>query len=247
MATLSITQAHLIINYIVFGCAYLISIGLAGGTQAWTASYFGDDTPEETGYLSCNPLVHIHPVGAIMFLLFYIGFGPIIPINPSNISPQWRDIKLFLVYMSKALMNILLATFSLVTMIAMFGYTSGGHQAPKINILLTETLKYNTIPTNTFFELYPQISSVILVCGMLLLALMFMNTIVASFNFIIHAIYYVGILMLERNTRYVEYLQYAMLFGPLVVLFFFGNTVQMTALQTVLYCSDTIASIFGIG
>ena len=41
--------------------------------HAWAAVWQGDDTPREQGRLSPNPLKHLDPIGAVLFL--FTGFG----------------------------------------------------------------------------------------------------------------------------------------------------------------------------
>lgn len=41
--------------------------------HAWTADYFGDDTPRRQGRLTLNPLVHLDPLGSLLLLI--AGFG----------------------------------------------------------------------------------------------------------------------------------------------------------------------------
>lgn len=58
------------ILYIV-GLVVALSVHELG--HAWTADWQGDPTPRRQGRLSPNPLRHLDPVGALLFLL--VGFG----------------------------------------------------------------------------------------------------------------------------------------------------------------------------
>jgi len=73
----------------------LFAITIHEAAHAWTASKFGDPTAAALGRASLNPLVHIDPIGTIIFPLVLIlltrGAGPVfgwakpVPYNPYNL------------------------------------------------------------------------------------------------------------------------------------------------------------------
>ncbi len=51
--------------------------------HAWTANYFGDDTPRFNGRLTLNPLAHLDIVGSLALILTQrFGWAKPVPINP---------------------------------------------------------------------------------------------------------------------------------------------------------------------
>ncbi len=50
--------------------------------HAWTANYFGDDTPRLNGRLTLNPLAHLDPIGSLMLIFAGIGWAKPVPVNP---------------------------------------------------------------------------------------------------------------------------------------------------------------------
>jgi len=50
--------------------------------HAWTANYFGDDTPRSQGRLTLNPLVHLDPIGSLMLIVAGFGWAKPVMINP---------------------------------------------------------------------------------------------------------------------------------------------------------------------
>ena len=62
--------------------------------HAWTADYFGDDTPRFNGRLTLNPLAHLDPMGSLMLIVAGFGWAKPVPVNPyalrrrSEISPD---------------------------------------------------------------------------------------------------------------------------------------------------------------
>jgi Zn-dependent protease len=51
--------------------------------HAWTANYFGDDTPRRNGRLTLNPIKHLDPLGSILLLLVGFGWAKPVPVNPT--------------------------------------------------------------------------------------------------------------------------------------------------------------------
>lgn len=50
--------------------------------HAWTADYFGDDTPRYNGRLTLNPLAHLDPMGSLMLIVAGFGWAKPVPVNP---------------------------------------------------------------------------------------------------------------------------------------------------------------------
>ncbi len=74
--------------------AFLFSASVHESAHAWTSSYFGDDLARSQGRISLNPLVHIDPIGTLLFpaIAFFthvplIGWAKSTPVNPLS----WRN------------------------------------------------------------------------------------------------------------------------------------------------------------
>lgn len=50
--------------------------------HAWTANYFGDNTPASQGRLTLNPLAHLDLMGSLMLIVAGFGWAKPVPINP---------------------------------------------------------------------------------------------------------------------------------------------------------------------
>jgi Zn-dependent protease len=63
--------------------------------HAWTANYFGDDTPRLNGRLTLNPLAHLDPIGSLMLIFVGFGWAKPVPVNlyalerRSPAAPMW--------------------------------------------------------------------------------------------------------------------------------------------------------------
>lgn len=59
--------------------------------HAYAADRVGDPTPRANGRVSLNPIDHYDPIGTTMILLFGIGWGKPVPVNPFNFRKIRRD------------------------------------------------------------------------------------------------------------------------------------------------------------
>src|SRR5512141_2013044 len=75
---LGIAPAQLIARIIVLVVAFTIH----EFAHAWTANYFGDDTPRMNGRLTLNPLAHLDPLGSLLMIVAGFGWAKPVPINP---------------------------------------------------------------------------------------------------------------------------------------------------------------------
>src|ERR1700716_4222424 len=74
--------------------AFLFSAAVHESAHAWTSSHFGDDLARSQGRISLNPVVHIDPIGTLLFpaIAFFthlpvIGWAKATPVNPL----AWRN------------------------------------------------------------------------------------------------------------------------------------------------------------
>src|SRR5690349_5491772 len=91
--------------------------------HAWTADKLGDPTARQLGRVSMNPVVHVDPIGTILFPLLsmvmaglaagagyrvgFIGWAKPVPIQVRNLSRPRRDV--ILIALAGPASNILLA------------------------------------------------------------------------------------------------------------------------------------------
>lgn len=66
---------------------YIISILIAISVHEWAHAFvahrLGDPTPEHHGRLTLNPIAHIDPLGALMFIMVGFGWAKPVPVNSS--------------------------------------------------------------------------------------------------------------------------------------------------------------------
>ena len=81
-------------EFVLSMVAFLFSASVHESAHAWTSSYFGDDLARSQGRISLNPIVHIDPIGTLLFpaIAFFTGFtllgwAKATPVNPL----AWRN------------------------------------------------------------------------------------------------------------------------------------------------------------
>lgn len=137
-------------NFILFIVALIFSGSVHEALHAWTSSYFGDDLARSQGRVSLNPVVHVDPLGTLLFpaISFFtgapmLGWARSTPTNPL----RWRNKKVanFWVSIAGILGNLALATVAGITLRVMYetGYLGqatfggGGLSVGVVNLVMT--------------------------------------------------------------------------------------------------------------
>ena len=76
----------------------LISLSVHEAAHAWSADRLGDNTARLLGRVSFNPLVHIDPIGTVVFPLLamvsgvpLLGWAKPVPVSLRNLGADWRQ------------------------------------------------------------------------------------------------------------------------------------------------------------
>jgi Zn-dependent protease len=111
-------DSSVLIDGLIFYIGLVVLLTFHEFGHAWMALKCGDDTAQQEGRCSLNPLVHIDPIGTVLMPLlqiflpagmgrFLIGWAKPVPVNISNLrNPKLDDI---LISMAGPWMNLLLA------------------------------------------------------------------------------------------------------------------------------------------
>ena len=137
----------------------LLSLTVHEAAHAWSADILGDPTARRLGRVSLNPVVHIDPIGTLLFPLIamftrvpILGWAKPVPVNPANLHPQWAR-KYMMIAAAGPASNLVLAILGAIGM-HMVGFTGGSMPATaqifqflaalvQINVLLAV---FNMIP-----------------------------------------------------------------------------------------------------
>jgi Zn-dependent protease len=69
------------------GIALVVGITFHEFSHAFTADQLGDHRPRALGRVSLNPVAHIDPIGALVFVLAGFGWGKPVPVNVYALRP----------------------------------------------------------------------------------------------------------------------------------------------------------------
>ncbi len=124
--------------------------------HAWTADFFGDDTPRLNGRLSFNPLVHLDPLGSLLLLVAGFGWARPVPVNmyalqrENEYAPMW-------VALAGPVSNLVLALVAAIPfqlgLVQLQFINDAGQLLPSLNFFMTEFMVLNLILQ--FFNLVP--------------------------------------------------------------------------------------------
>ncbi|GAI34115.1 unnamed protein product [marine sediment metagenome] len=122
----------------ILGALIAITIALTVHefAHAKVADMAGDPTPRMNGRVSLNPLDHYDPMGTTMILLFGIGWGKPVPINPAYFRNPRRD-EILVSFAGPGSNFIMAILFAIPLRFGLAGvYASAFHWVILINLLL---------------------------------------------------------------------------------------------------------------
>ena len=112
--------------------ALLLSLTVHEAAHAWSADILGDPTARRLGRVSLNPVVHIDPIGTLLFPLVsmlspvpLIGWAKPVPVSPSNLHPNWQQ-KFMAIAAAGPASNVVLAILAAVGL-RLIGFTGGSN------------------------------------------------------------------------------------------------------------------------
>lgn len=222
---ISLANSEALISFVLLFFAYIFSITLSGNFQAYMAKWMGDDTAEDLGYTEFNPFAFIGFLSLIWFFLLQVMIGRPIPVQIAKIKRSWWPLRILLAFGSRTFFNIVLATVASIAALILCG--------PQLS--LNPSLLVHAMPLAR-----TQLSSTSLILCQFFGAMTVANVILATLSSIRQTIYFFVMYKMHKDYRFFEHADYLIAFGPLLIIFFFGNTI----LKTFLYIVGCL--VFGI-
>jgi Zn-dependent protease len=107
-------------QFVLYMVALVFSLSVHESAHAWTSNLFGDDLARLQGRISLNPVVHVDPIGTLLFpaIAFFTGAPLIGWAKPTPVNPlRWRNKRVanFWVSASGAISNFILAAIAGIT------------------------------------------------------------------------------------------------------------------------------------
>jgi Zn-dependent protease len=143
----AIDPGQLVVSFI----ALLFSLTVHEAAHAWTAWKLGDSTALQLGRVSLNPLVHIDPVGTVLFPLVamvtgvpVLGWAKPVPVVTRNLHGHWKR-KFMTIAAAGPASNLVIATVAAM-LLRTLAATSGSVDGSSFVVaLLAETIELNVI------------------------------------------------------------------------------------------------------
>lgn len=104
-----------VLTFVVLLVTIVVSLSFHEYGHAWSAKRYGDNTAQQLGRLTLNPIAHIDPVGLLMIVLVGFGWAKPVPTNPANFNSFWATL---VIAAAGPLANLILA----FTAINIFGF-----------------------------------------------------------------------------------------------------------------------------
>lgn len=206
-------EIDFVVSVLVAIVVLLISLTIHEAAHAWSADLLGDPTAQRLGRVSLNPVVHIDPIGTLLFPLLsflsnfpLIGWAKPVPVNPANLHPHWAR-KYMLIAAAGPASNLVLAVVAAIGL-QLIGFAGGSSPAIeqifnflRVTVVLNVLLAvFNMIPV-------PPLDGGNVLAGMLTgQAAEFLNRIRPYGIFILYGLLLSGILF-----RIVDPIQFAIL------------------------------------
>lgn len=232
---MNIKSAELLFNIINVLIAYVVSAPLIGYTKAYVAKKMGDDTPEQFGFLTFNPFMHMSRfwIILIVFFQYFYGYTPIalgvyMPLSPGLITGKYRKLKTIIAFFSDFFAAFFCSVFSFWILILI-------HRGAILKII------GGAVNFKQLLQVAPDLSSLSVVVTSFFMTFYIMTSVMATFSLILntfHCIFFYSMGFLKDN----PYADMIMLFGPLALLFLSLNVVNGIVLKIV----TVLAYLFGM-
>lgn len=99
--------------------AILVAIAVHECAHAYSAYLLGDDTARLQGRMTLNPLSHIDPLGALLFVTVGFGWAKPVPVNPLHLKHPKRDMAV--IALAGPVSNLLLAFVCYLLLAVLYG------------------------------------------------------------------------------------------------------------------------------
>ena len=237
LTTMFITlhTADYLIAIITFILAYIVAATFSGFIQSLVATYFGDESPREAGFLTLNPLQHIDPVGLILLALFGIGWSNYPPLNVHSYKASWQ---LVLTFFSRTLTLMGIAIVSILILMISFG--------AKILIIMKQAVFNYSVPINIFYQMQPASTPLLFSFQLILSRLIFVSILFAAINIIFQGFRFF-ILHYFQEVSYSRYGNIFLFLIPFFLFLLFLEPLRYIIGYIVLILGSFFAQILGIG
>jgi Zn-dependent protease len=131
----------------------IIALTVHEFSHAKVADAFGDTTPRANGRVTLNPLVHLDPIGSLMFIFAGFGWAKPVPVNPFALGMRSPSAYM-LVSLAGPLSNLMLAILAAIPLrLGLIQSFDGGQTTTILYTFLSQFIVLNLVLA--FFNLIP--------------------------------------------------------------------------------------------
>ncbi len=236
----SLKTAELFLRIIFIIAAYIPVVTLAGYMRARIAKKMGDSLPEDFGFLSLNPLVHMSFFSMFVTIIcqlmggsLFVGFGNYIPLDRDAIVGRFRWTKIFFVQMADVIVPFILSVLTAFFLVVLYSY--------KAVLLISDPLSFRSIAT-----ILGTSASYFTITGVsFLLALYVISYALTVLNFLINTCSLLGYALRygRENRSYGDGIE---LLSILIFWIFLGPSIDKGIKFLILSMADVLTSTVGI-
>lgn len=243
---LTIQTATFLATFIIYLIAYFITVPAGGALRAWVAKKCGDNTPEDLGFLTLNPMAHFDTAGFVMIFLSYMffrhffGWGAFVPINPFNFTGKWGRLRLFFTSIADVIGYLFSAFIWTTVLILVFDNKMA-------DVVYVSIIRHANIHHSYLLKEYPQMPHLIIIGAMILIATIVLSVIL-SLVYLIRNMFMLIPMMKLRNHDYdINNNLLVSFFIPALCIIFFMppllTLVTTLLVNSALSCAYTILSL----
>lgn len=236
----SLYNIQLVVTIGVVLLAYMIIVPLIGGVKAWVADTLGDNTPEEEGFLTLNPLVHaslfwitILVISQLVYNYMPFGFGQQITINENNFGGKNGTVKYLCALFSNSVMAFVLSCIAFSTLLIMHGI--------KIAVLLHQQPNLKNL-----YALFPESSTLSLIITFILLTAFVMASFTAALTCILNLFQVAQPYLVEKASDKGNGTEFLIFIIPILILYFCIDPLYKLTIRSVIDLSYRFVAVLGL-
>lgn len=223
---ISLKSADLLIRIVSFLFAYVSVSTVPTAVRSRIAAYFGDDTSQQFGLSSFNPIHHIDFVGFSILLIsslwgIPLGWGQAPFNNPFNISGRFASLKKTVIYFSDIIVHFMLALCGILILELIFGL--------KILTLVRYMILSRDMSHMLLAKTFVDVNSMFVSIGFIVIATIYLHIILGVIYIILNArdLYLVLSSDSEDPLSYeLSRTRFSNFFISLLLLFIFGEPLR---------------------
>lgn len=234
---LDIKSTAFLINSITFLLAYFFVVTTTGAFRAWVAEKMGDDTAEQLGFLTLNPIIHASPIGLVLLILTSFGWGKHVPINPFNFYGKNRYLRMAIAYYSNVFLHMVLAIIGLCILLWWFG--------PMVINFVYSAIGRDIFSHASMGQFFTGYSTISLVIGFIIVAMVALHIGLAVLDFLLDTCMLGLAIFAEDQMSYMQYSLHFTLFAPLILIWFFYRPMLIVVIKITTYTGVLLAHMIG--